>query len=46
MLLRIYWPGAWSRFQLKLFMGWGLMRVTRWLLREFIQLRVGLQITH
>jgi hypothetical protein len=37
MLLRIYWPGGWSHFQLKLFMGWVQMRVTQMRLREFIQ---------
>jgi hypothetical protein len=43
-LLQIYWPVAWWHFQPKLFMGWGLMRVTLMQLREFIQQRVGLQI--
>jgi hypothetical protein len=37
MLLRIYWLVDWWLFQLKLFMGWVLMRVTRKRLREFIQ---------
>jgi hypothetical protein len=46
MLLPIYWLVDWSLFQLKLFMGWALMRVTRMRLREFMQSRVGLQITH
>jgi hypothetical protein len=46
MLLQIYWAVDWWRFQLKLFMGWGLMRVTLMLLREFIQLKGGLRITH
>jgi hypothetical protein len=37
MPLRICWPVDWWHFQLKLFMGWALMRVTRMRLREFIQ---------
>jgi hypothetical protein len=37
MLLRIYWPVDWLRFQLKLFMGWVLMLATQMRLREFIQ---------
>jgi hypothetical protein len=37
MLLQIYWLVVWWRFQPKLFMGWGPMRVTRMRLREFIQ---------
>jgi hypothetical protein len=46
MLLSIYWPVGWSLFQLKLFMGWELMRVTQMRLREFIQSRDGQQIIH
>jgi hypothetical protein len=46
MLLRTYWPVDWWRFQLKLFMGWERMRATLMRLREFIQLRAGLQIIH
>jgi hypothetical protein len=37
MLLRIYWLVDWWHFQLKLFMGWGLMRVMPKRLREFIR---------
>jgi hypothetical protein len=37
MLLQIYWPVDWWRFQLKLCMDWVQMRVTPMRLREFIQ---------
>jgi hypothetical protein len=37
MQLRIYWPVDWWRFQLKLFMGWVLMRVMPKRLRGFMQ---------
>jgi hypothetical protein len=46
MLLQIYWLVDWWRFQLKLFMGWGLMHVTQMRLRGFIQQREDLQIIH
>jgi hypothetical protein len=36
MLLPICCVVGWWRFQLKLFMGWGQMRVTLMQLREFI----------
>jgi hypothetical protein len=45
-LLPIYWPADWSLFQLKLFMGWAQMRVIPKRLREFMQPRVDLLITH
>jgi hypothetical protein len=46
MLLPICCGGDWSLFQLKLFMGWALMRVMPKRLREFMQPRVDLLITH
>jgi hypothetical protein len=36
----------WLHFQRKLFTVWALMRVMPKRLREFMQSRVGLQITH
>jgi hypothetical protein len=46
MLLPIYWPVDWSLFQLKLFMDWVQMRAMQMQLREFMQPKVGPQITH